>query len=441
MYRLMIKRFFAVAIASLFISGSLFAQAADTEGRGGSAYSFYGLGTPIDLSSDAFKAYGVLGVSGTSLEVNSLANPAIWSRAVYTEATTGLVYSTHMMENTSGSSENKGLQSGYVHLTLPLSRNKLGMSVGLFPVTRANFRAIDVQTVEVNEDESFSYQNELQSIGGVNKFEVGFGFRLNRNFSIGYAPSVAFLTLEKSEFFTFSPNFNAQGQRISQDQKRKFSGAAFSQRFGLAGRFNGLLKNDDRLNVGVTVSLPYKIGVKQDFTTTKLVGGTSEEIDLSSTLTNPDGDIEMPFETSFGLGYSPSRFISFAAEGLIQKWGDYSSEIQPEEGTYMTDRMKVGFGSQFHPYRGNSSSFFSRFKYSAGLSYDSGHLTLEGNDISTLWLNTGLGILSKSASSIDISFQYGFRGTTDNNLIKERIWALGFSVNLTELMFIRPKLR
>jgi hypothetical protein len=42
---------------------------------------------------------------------------------------------------------------------------------------------------------------------------------------------------------------------------------------------------------------------------------------------------------------------------------------------------------------------------------------------------------------MDLSLRYGYRGTTDGNLIKENIWAIGLSVNLAEIMFLRPKLQ
>jgi hypothetical protein len=40
-----------------------------------------------------------------------------------------------------------------------------------------------------------------------------------------------------------------------------------------------------------------------------------------------------------------------------------------------------------------------------------------------------------------VSVRYGFRGTTESNLIEENIWAIGLSVNLAEIMFLRPKLQ
>lgn len=54
----------------------------------------------------------------------------------------------------------------------------------------------------------------------------------------------------------------------------------------------------------------------------------------------------------------------------------------------------------------------------------------------------GLGILSpKSNSSVDISFEYGIRGTKAQDLVKEDIWGLRLSLNLAEIMFFRPKLK
>jgi hypothetical protein len=68
-------------------------------------------------------------------------------------------------------------------------------------------------------------------------------------------------------------------------------------------------------------------------------------------------------------------------------------------------------------------------------------LTIQDQEIRTLWLHTGLGILSRSSSSLDVSLRYGFRGTTESSLIEENIWAIGLSVNLAEIMFLRPKLQ
>ena len=416
-----------------------FSQESD-QGIGGSPYSAYGIGMPIDITSHNFRAQGLLGVSGITLETTTLANPAVWGATYFAQATTGLQLSKFNIESSTSNESNTNISTDYLHILFPLSRGKLGLSLGLYPVTRSNFRVSELGSFMSSATDTVFYENEIRSSGGVSKFEVGFGIKISNNISLGYAPSVAFMTLQTGESFRFSSN-----SFISQTQSSKITGVAFSQRFGITASFRKLFSEQDRISFGATLDLPYTIDGKRKFTSQKQIGGIIQEVDLTSSISNAEGDVYTPLETSFGIGYAPSIFVNFGIEGVFEKWSDYRSDINPSDELVMSDRLKVGFGGQFHPYKTNSNQFFSRFKYSGGVSYDTGHLTIQGNDISTLWLNTGLGILGRNSSSsfpsMDISFQYGFRGTIDNNLIKERIWSLGFSVNLNERMFIRPKLR
>lgn len=412
-----------------------------SEGVGGSPYSSYGIGMPLDIGAHNFRGQGILGVSGIAGQLNaSLANPAVWGSTFITQGTTGLQLSKFKINNGSSSQQNSNLASGYLHIILPLSRGKSALSFGLYPVTQSSFRTIDSGTLLSATSDTVGFANEVESSGGVNKFEVGFGFKITNNLYFGYAPSVAFLTLKNSE----SLLFNSSGF-ASQNQSSSITGTTFSQRFGVSGMFKKLLNEEDTFTFGATLNLPYTIKGKRDFTAQKEINGINQEVNLTSLINNSEGDVYIPVEASFGLGYAPSPILNFAAEGVFQKWSEFSNEIKPSDDAVMSDRLKVGLGGQFHPYKRNSSAFFSRFKYSGGVSYDTGHLSIQGNDISTLWINTGLGILGRNSTtsfpSVDLSFQYGFRGTNDNNLIKERIWTLGFSVNLNERMFVRPKLR
>ncbi|HBW00199.1 MAG TPA: hypothetical protein DEF03_03290, partial [Bacteroidetes bacterium] len=67
-------------------------------------------------------------------------------------------------------------------------------------------------------------------------------------------------------------------------------------------------------------------------------------------------------------------------------------------------------------------------------------LTISGNDIVTNKLVLGLGLPGRrSTSSVDFTFTVGSRGTDRNNLPVETIWGVGVSLNLAEIMFVRPK--
>ena len=414
----------------IFTSGAALAQS--NSANAGSSYSAFGVGAPKDLTSAQFGAQGILGISGINSTSTSISNPALWGNAVFTHAITGITFSNFNAKEEGAARSHANLEAGSIQVVFPVVRNKLGLSIALYPYTRSNLQIESTQFFTPGPADTVSYTNEMRAFGGVNKFEVGLGLRLNKNISIGYAPSVAFLSMQNTEDIVFSSS-GYSPQYITRHQ----SGAALSNRFGLMANFSGVLSAQDRLSFGATFNMPFTIGAKERVTAEKVVNNQSGQT-VQFSVTN--GNIDLPMELAAGLGYAPSRLVDFSAEGLLQKWSDYTNEVDPSDAVMLSDRMKVGFGGQFHPYRTNSDAFLSRFRYSAGVSYDTGHLTFQTDDISTLWLNSGLGILSRSFSSIDISFRYGFRGTTNNTLVQERIWALGFSVNLSEPMFARRRL-
>jgi hypothetical protein len=418
------------------ISISVEAQTGNSaEARGGSIYSSIGVGYPVEPTSAGLQAQGILGLTNINRETSSLANPGLWASTFYSQASTGLRLSRANVESTASSGTNVNLQTGYLHLLFPIKPGKMGVSIGMYPVTRANFKSVNVKSFNATATSELEYTNEVQSFGGINKFELGFAFKLGENLSFGYAPSIAFLTLKNSEALDFNVvGFEDHSQEID------YNGNSFAQRFGITGTFIGLLRENDSFSFGGTLNLPYTIKAKETFSAIKSVRGIEQEVTIEGT-EDREGDIQMPLEAAFGLGYAPSSIVNLSAEIQIQNWSEFTNELDPSSQQLMNDRTKFGIGGQYHPYRTNLDSFLAGFKYAAGLSYDTGHLNILGENIETLWLNTGIGIPSKVASFVDFSFQYGFRGTTDNNLFKERIWTVGMSINLTELMFVRPKLR
>ncbi|MCG8373194.1 MAG: hypothetical protein MI700_06655, partial [Balneolales bacterium] len=400
---------------SLMISSSLLAQSGNsTLGRGGSVYSSLGLGYPIENTSAAARGQGILDITAASFETSSLANPALWGHSFYTLATTGLTLDATELSNGIVTDRSTNLQNAYLHLVLPLKPGRLGASLALYPVTRASYKTVITSDFNASPSETVTYENEVETTGGLNKLEIGFGWKLSDNISIGYAPSLAFLSLQESENILFNTSgFDTHYQELNT------TGVAFSQRFGVTATLDELFMDDDKFSVGATLNLPFTIKAKQNYISEKIVEGVFEEVDLSDQLENSEGDITLPFEAALGIGYAPSTFLNFSAEAQIQNWGDFEDELSTEDESYFKNRLKMGFGAEYRPHVRGMDSFFSRFKYSAGLSYDTGHLTIENEDISTLWINTGIGIPSRSPrvfSFIDFSVQYGFRGSTGINL-------------------------
>jgi|AntRauTorcE11897_2_1112592.scaffolds.fasta_scaffold00131_7 hypothetical protein len=436
-----------LGLTVLFIVFSLSQGFAQSDSRSinssGSFYSLYGVGFPVENNTARELSMGISGVSLDNTLFNTfsnpaqsytLSNPALWGKNFYATTSSGFKLSQYNATDNTSESLNSDISAGYLQVTLPIFRQKFGISASLYPVTSSNYRNFNSGTIVTSENESIDYVSDISGSGGVNKFEIGFGWNINKNFAVGYAPSLAFISQENTTELFFNQNEYPYNYVDS-----KVNGSSFSHRFGALLTFENILSDNDRISFGSSYILPVEISTEETTETSRLISNRQQNVTLGETIS---GNAKLPAELNTGLTYYPSNFVNLSMEGKFQQWSNARSDLNTNTSSLeLTDRVKLGLGGEYHPYRTNSTNFLSNFRYSGGISYDTGHLKAQNQEINTLWFSAGLGIISRfNNSSIDLSVQHGLRGTTSNDLIKEKIWSFNLSVNLTELMFFRPKL-
>ncbi|MBN2732699.1 MAG: hypothetical protein JXR26_09740, partial [Balneolaceae bacterium] len=319
----------------------------------------------------------------------------------------------------------------------------LGLSVGFLPYTNTSFQITDsgreiFRRGSIRDTLNFQTINVGQ--GGLNRIEMGLGWRINQNIAIGYAASLMYASIDDQYTTAFD-------QRDYQAVNTTFqtSGSGFGNRFGAQLTLPSIGGGNNRLNLGMAVDLPTTIEAEKVQETTFVTQDPEDEDDTEAEIGS--GEIRTPLGITAGLTFEPSQRIAFTAEGRFQQWSEYKNEVSiTPQNIEFTDRLKVGAGIKYYPYVTGSDKFLSRFKYRLGATYDSGHLTINDEDISSLRFSAGLGILSPTRisgfnSSVDISFYYEIRGTKSQNLVKENIWGAKLSLNLAEIFFYRPKLQ
>lgn len=405
-----------------------------SESRSGSFYSLFGVGYPTDNNNARELGMGIIGVSLDNSQSNSLQNPALWGKNSLSTASTGISLSRFEATDDITQNVNALLEVGYVQLTLPIYREKLGMSISVYSKSRSNYRFITIDSTAVTPDNTVQYASDIRGAGGINKMEIGFGWNVNKNLALGYAPSFTFVSQNNSQ----DVFFNQSGYNTS-NLDAKITGTAFGHRFGSLLTFRKIFSNKDRITIGAAATLPITIDAEEELSVQKRVNGRDQSVILRTPET---GEIKLPLEIKAGITYYPSLLTNISLEGLVEKWSDYRSDFDLQnESLMMKDRFKIGLGGEYMPYRTNSDKFLSQFRYSGGINYDTGHLNMQNEDINTLWFSGGLGIISpRSSSSVDLSVRYGLRGTTTNGLIRENIWSFNLTVNLSELMFFKKRL-
>jgi hypothetical protein len=421
----------------LFVPYAIYGQLLDTKSRFGSPYSSIAFGEPADLLSPHTVGMGLSGVSVYDPYTTNNANPALWGVSAYSQGS--IAFGLKNFEATDGL--NNAVYNQFVfdqfQLVLPIVRSRVGLSVGFHPVTRSSYELTDFGSIQTEPNmDPIEFFNSISGTGGINKIELGLGYRFAQNFAVGYAGSIYLSSLNREHNTSFaSESFS----RVSYEEN--ISGYTFGHRFGLFGRQSGLLRTSDELAFGAALVLPVNIDVDRNLTSFRDVGGRLRRVDLLPENSNRSGNLKLPLEFNLGLTYNPSRLLRFSVEYSEQLWGEAEYSLNPSQEQYLVNRSKIGIGTQFLPYlREGNIGFLSNFKYSAGVAYDTGNLKFDNNNIETLMFHTGLGILSQStASSVDLSFQFGFRGTQNQNLVQETIWGFKLSLNLAEIMFVQPR--
>ncbi len=424
-----------IPVAAILITGMCISASAQDVWRGGSAYSHFGIGVPHDFKSSYASGMGVQGVALHDSRIPGLANPAAWSRAIFTNASGAVEIMSYDATSIDTEYRSTQFQTGPFQVVMPITRDRLGVTLSISPLTSSRFTLQNQYTLAPEENHSgneLNYVIQNRGNGGINRLELGFGYRITSNFSVGYAPSLLLGNIQRHQTVFFD-NTDYRPTNL----RESTSHYGFGNRFGIYYQQRNAFRQNDRIIFGAMVSLPVNFVSERKL---------ESRIDFNDVTIRPpsyygDGEATYPLEASAGFSYNINPFIQLSTDVLYQNWSDYTN-FKGETEDFMKDRIRLGLGGQFVPGRRDAPGFLSNLIYRLGVSYDTGNLKLSNNDIETFTIHSGISIpSSRSNSSIDINAEYGFRGTEVDGLISERIFALKVSFNLSELMFIQRRLQ
>jgi len=418
-----------ILLTGMLLASIASGAAAQNQLRGLSTYSYLGVGMPNDYRSSFGASMGVTGVALSNRVGTSFANPALYSNAYFTTAGGGVSYRNLDAKDRYGRSNNSQADALALQLVFPIVREKIGFSFGMLPVTENSY-SFSNPLQSVNGTDTIRYISTLSGSGGLNRLEAGIGVQVTSWLSVGYSPSLVLGTIRNSQ----SVFFQSIGYQ-SFDKEAVLSNIGFGNRFGVFALRKSLFGTRDYVALGAVASLPVDLNSDLLEKESQLINGGAQQVRNKL----GRGQNQLPGEYTVGLTYSPASSWLVTAEVLKQDWASYK-DFNGATPEYLKNRTRVGGGVQFVP-DGRGESIFNRFLYRAGMSYDSGHLELSNTGISTVLFSAGLGIPSRApGSSLDLSLDYGFRGTTSHDLVREQIFTFRVAFNLSELMFLQRKI-
>ena len=421
----MVKRFLIAFLC-------LFAMGINAQRGTVSPYSFFGIGDFRSNATVENQMMGGIQMFADSIHLN-LQNPAAYSSLRLTTYTGGIGHTELRLEDAAEEQRISNTTLDYLAIGFPIAKNA-GIGFGLIPFSSVGYRLIN----ETQNSQGETIINNFDGDGGLNR----------AFFSVGYAPF-------KNLSLGVTANFNFG--TLTYDRVQSVEGVLFGTRDLRESRINGFDFNY-ALNYTPTLgkyTLYTHVGVD---TQVNLISENSERISSFSSTTGQEieavdvnlaaqnlanTELKIPTNFTFGLGIGQPKKWFVGGEYSMQALGDFSNEFINQDNVSYADASSIALGTYFVPDYRSLGGYLNRITYRAGLRYDQTGLVVSGKEINNFGITFGFGLpLSRTStfSNINLGFELGRRGTTDQGLIREDYLGINIGLSLNAQWFIKRKI-
>ncbi len=427
-----IRRVFLLA-GLLIVPFLLFAQ---FNNNTSSPYSRFGIGDLQPYSFGRVSAMGGATLGSRNGQQINFANPASYTAV----DSLGFMFEFGLRgkfanySNDLTSMNANDVNFNYFAMNFRISR-RVATSLGLMPYSDMGYN------VEVNDklENAGNIQYNYSGEGSLSKAYLGLAVVPLKNISVGANINYMFGTLNKwavTNFLDASDYYNNSRNEMLRIRDFNFG-------FGLQATLP--LKKEQKIILGAVLeNKPVFTNFYSDLTTKYIsiqVGSSSQVSDLDTIkpfVEEKKGNIEFPLTYGIGISYVKENSLEINADYYRQAWSNVKLPGRTSE--ILTDLDKFALGAELIPDKYSIRSYFNRVAYRAGLKYERTYLIFGSQQINDFGISFGVGLpVYRSNSSLNVSAEFGRRGTKDNNLVVENYAKLNFSVNLYDLWFIKRR--
>jgi hypothetical protein len=413
-----IYRFIAGIAFVLVLPVGVFAQ-----GSGQSPYSLIGLGelSSGDLMSNRF--VGGMGVAWANTWRLNYKNPATLTQNIHTSFNIGVKSDIRTVSNNTTSLENGGADLDYIILGIPIISGRWNMGLGLQSFSNVNY---SVESEQVIGEDSIQTFQTFRGEGGLSAASLAMGYRLLKGLNLGVRVSYLFGPINREGQITFGETSEI-GSSIS--SRTTYSDFLFN--FGLyyAKGFG----KDRLLAIGATFEPGSDITANRTRQALEVDATTGNIVDTLIIDDGTKGIVDLPSRSRFGVSYGKLNKWRAGLEFTYQDWNQFSSfgEAEPR----LTNSYILSVGGDFIPKYDAARGYFNRVTYMAGFRYEKTPYALNNQDVNEFGINFGLSLPMARVSSFEVGFEYGRRGSIEDNLIEEEFYKIYFGISFNDIQW------
>jgi len=407
----------------LLLSAASFAQESNA-----SPYSYYGIGDQKFKGTVENRMMGGLGILADSVHIN-LQNPATYSSLKFTSFTIGASNSQTTFKTASEESKANRTTLDYVALAIPVKN--FGFAIGLMPYTAVGYRIRNTST-----ENNITTEKKFNGTGGLNRVFGGMSYKITPKFSVGADFQYNFGQVE-TKSLTEIPS--AQLQYATREKNNSdYNGMSFN--FGAVYQTRLNNKYDWVTSATYTPSSTLKSATNREYATV-LVTNRGEVVQDAINVAVANEELKMPSKFTFGSGFGEARKWFAGAEYTFQESNELGNRFDAVTDAGFETSHRFTLGGYYIPKYMSFTSYLSRMTYRAGLRYEKTGLVINGESINDMAVSAGFGFPmgNNYGSRLNVGFEYGQRGTTSANLIKENYFSIFVSLNISERWFVKRK--
>lgn len=391
-----------------------------------SPYSRYGVGELMFNQNFRNLGMGGLGVGFRSNQAVNDVNPASYTAVDSTSFVFEALAFSHFYHQQTRAENQMGNYTSLANLafSFPVAR-WWGIGAGLKPFSSVGYKVMN-STVD---DEVGTINYLYEGSGGINQVFIGNSFRLFKGFSLGVNTSYLFGSLDRHTTVSSDSTGFFQTNQVRANQVNDLY-------FGFGAQYQHILSQDRNITFGVIFGPGSSIKTREMETVQRLLPGFTTYDTISHT-EGVKGSLYLP--AYWGAGVF-ARFNSQWAGGMDFKWQNWEQFEIFDTQENLNNTYHIALGMQHNPSVQTYSGFLRRLEYRAGLRYGQTYLNLNEQAIKEFGISFGISMpIRRTLNGMNVSFELGQRGSTENNLIKENLYRINIGVNIHERWFVRRR--
>lgn len=395
-----------------------------------SPYSRYGIGDIVPNRNIVSRSMGGVSTGYSDYQSINLSNPATLGALTSTTFDLGGEIDIRTLKSNTTPDRFKSVNTNisYLQIGFPIAPlkwrtkgNSWGVSFGLRPVTRVNYK-IQENTRLTNID---SLETQYEGSGGLNQANIATGIKLG-NFSFGASAGYSFGNKNYSTRLTFI-NDTIPYAKSTTEINTNYGGV-----FVNAGLQYSIIldkKKGQSLTLGASANFAQSLKANKDNLSATFAYNANGEISHIDTVfagIDQKGTVKLPASYSGGFSYADLHWV-IGADVDFTQWSDYRSYGQKDA---VKNNTTLRVGAQYFPAvygRTPAKNYWSYVRYRAGLYYGNDYVRLSENRPDyALTLGAGLPLTSLTTRSyidqfctLNIGTEIGQRGNRSTQSIRE----------------------